>query len=147
MPVERGTFKSDRERPKTLKAAQARIAEQKAEAKVMNAKLRKSRGQVSIARTPQSKTSRQMNRYLRGEPEPAEEFTQDDITQVTKDDMKTLKTIDKDLKTLRAEKISLANKRAALGSAAAGTGSIMKRQKSVNQKIRDAMAERRRLGL
>ena len=144
MPVYRGTFKADQERPKTKAEANARIAEQKAESVKVNAMLRGSRGSVSIMQKKQSKSDLLMNSFIRGDPPPAAEFTEEDLNQAAKEDLETLQTI----KASRAEKLAAVNKRAAQGNAGEGTGMelIKKKKDDVNSRIRDAMAERKRLG-
>jgi len=137
MSTQRGSFKAETEKPKTAADVKRILAEQKQESKIMNDKFRGSSGMTVILEEKQSPETIKMNAFIRGKPEPTESLTQPDLDQAANDKVKALET-------------AREKRKAAPGGAGSGTRQenlLVKKEKTMNDSIREVLELRKLLNL
>jgi len=137
MTVQRGSFKAEIEKPKTAADVKRILAEQKQESVIMNKKFRGRSGMTVITETKQSPETIKMNNFIRQKPEPSESLSQPDLDQAANDKVDALET-------------ARAKRKAAPGDAGSGTRQenlLVKKEKTMNDSIREVLELRKLLNL
>jgi len=137
MSTQRGSYKAENEKPKTAADVKRILAEQKQESKIMNDKFRGSSGMTVITETKQSAGAKKMNAFIRGKPEPSESLSQPDLDQAASDKVDALET-------------AREKRKAAPGGAGSGTRQenlLVKKEKTMNDSIREVLELRKLLNL
>ena len=137
MSTQRGSFKAETEKPKTAADVKRILAEQKQESKIMNKKFRGRSGMTVITEPKQSPDTIKMNNFIRQKPEHAESLSQPDLDQAAQDKVQALET-------------AREKRKAAPGGAGSGTRQenlLVKKEKTMNDSIREVLELRKLLNL
>jgi len=137
MSTQSGSFKAETEKPKTAADVKRILAEQKQESKIMNKKFRGRSGMTVITEPKQSPDTIKMNNFIRQKPEHAESLSQPDLDQAAQDKVQALET-------------AREKRKAAPGGAGSGTRQenlLVKKEKTMNDSIREVLELRKLLNL